>query len=50
MFDPASAAPELATLTMSELSRRRAALTDALAKAEERWVEASERMERFASA
>ena len=50
MFDPASAAPELNKLTMSELSRRRAALTDALAKAEERWVEASERMERFAAA
>ncbi len=45
MFDPASAKAELATLTMGELSRRRAALGDELAKAEESWVEASERLE-----
>jgi ATP-binding cassette subfamily F protein 3 len=50
MFDPSSAAPELAKLTMSELSRRRAVLTDELARAEERWVEASERLDRFAAA
>jgi ATP-binding cassette subfamily F protein 3 len=45
MFDPSSAAPELAKLTMSELSRRRAELTGALERAEERWIDASERLD-----
>jgi ATP-binding cassette subfamily F protein 3 len=45
MFDPSSAPPELAKLTMSELSRRRAALGDELAQAEARWLQASERLE-----
>ena len=48
MFDPTSAAPELSKLTMSELSRRRAGITDELAQAEERWIAASERLERAA--
>ena len=50
MFDPASASPALAALTMGELSRRRAALTDELAKAEESWIEASERLDRVEAA
>src|SRR5690606_13434263 len=50
MFDPASASPALAALTMGELSRRRAALTDELAKAEESWSEASERLDRVEAA
>jgi ATP-binding cassette, subfamily F, member 3 len=50
MFDPASAAPELATLTMSELSQRRAALTADLANAEARWLEASEALEGLSEA
>jgi ATP-binding cassette, subfamily F, member 3 len=45
MFDPSSAAPELASLTMSELSRRRAALGEELEQAEARWLQASERLE-----
>ena len=48
MFDPASATPDLATLPMSELSRRRATLAAELAAAEARWIEASERLERAA--
>ena len=48
MFDPAGAAPDLATLPMSELSRRRAALAAELEAAEARWIEASERLERAA--
>ena len=48
MFDPSSATPDLATLPMSELSRRRAALAAELEAAEARWVEASERLERAA--
>ena len=42
MFDPATAAPDLAALTMGELSRRRAAAASELELAEARWVEASE--------
>jgi ATP-binding cassette, subfamily F, member 3 len=45
MFDPASAPPVLAKLTMSELMQRRAALETAIAKAEEAWLEASEAAE-----
>jgi ATP-binding cassette subfamily F protein 3 len=46
MFDPASAEPALQSLAMSELSRRRAALTRELELAEQNWVAASERLER----
>jgi ATP-binding cassette subfamily F protein 3 len=49
MFDPSSAAPELANLTIGELSRRRAALTSELEEAEARWLEASERLEEQAA-
>jgi ATP-binding cassette subfamily F protein 3 len=49
MFDPASADAELARLTMSELSRRRADLTSELERAEELWVRASERLENKAA-
>jgi ATP-binding cassette subfamily F protein 3 len=45
MFDPAGAEPDLASLPMSELSRRRAKLGAALALAEARWLEASEQLE-----
>jgi ATP-binding cassette subfamily F protein 3 len=41
--------PGLAKLSMSELSRRRAALQAELALAEARWLEASERSERRAA-
>ena len=49
MFDPAGGDPSLASLPMSELSRRRAKLASELALAEERWVEASEQVERQAA-
>ncbi len=49
MFDPAGAEPELASLPMSELSRRRAKLGAELAAAEARWLEASEELERVAA-
>ncbi|MES2753708.1 MAG: ABC-F family ATP-binding cassette domain-containing protein [Pseudomonadota bacterium] len=45
MFDPASADGALATLTMGELSKRRAELTKRLEEAEARWVVASEVIE-----
>lgn len=45
MFDPASADPEYAKLSMSELMQRRAKLTEAIEAAEARWVEASEAVE-----
>jgi len=40
MFDPASAAPDLARLTMSELSRRRGLVAAELETAEAEWLEA----------
>ncbi len=49
MFDPAAAAPELATLTMGELAQRRAQVADALAAAEARWLEFSEQLEQVAA-
>ena len=49
MFDPASAQPELASLPMSELSRRRAAIAAELKAAELRWLEASEQLESIAA-
>jgi ATP-binding cassette subfamily F protein 3 len=49
MFDPASASADLATLPMSELSRRRAKVARELEAAEARWVEVSEQLERIAA-
>lgn len=49
MFDPAGADPNLASLPMSELSRRRAMLGAELALAEARWLEASEQLESLAA-
>ena len=49
MIDPARAGPELASLDMSELSRRRAQLAAELEIAEARWLEASEQLERAAA-
>ncbi|HET6942289.1 MAG TPA: ABC-F family ATP-binding cassette domain-containing protein [Sphingomicrobium sp.] len=49
MFDPAGADPNLASLPMSELSRRRAKLGAELAVAEARWLEASEQLESLAA-
>ncbi len=48
MFDPTSAEPELASLPMTELSRRRAEVAVELAATEARWIEASERLEQAA--
>jgi ATP-binding cassette subfamily F protein 3 len=48
MLDPATAAPDLAALPISELSRRRAQLAAELEAAESRWLEASERLEQAA--
>ena len=45
MFNPASADPEHAKLTMGELMQRRAKIADALEAAEAKWVEASEAVE-----
>jgi ATP-binding cassette subfamily F protein 3 len=45
MFDPSTAAPEYASMKMSELSQRRAKLTDAMAAAEAKWLEASEALD-----
>ena len=49
MFDPSSAEPELASLPMSELSRRRAKLAADLEAAEARWIAASEQLESVAA-
>jgi ATP-binding cassette, subfamily F, member 3 len=49
LFDPKSATPALAKLTMSELMKRRAALEDSIAAAEGSWVEASETLEQLAA-
>ncbi|MEO6153614.1 MAG: ATP-binding cassette domain-containing protein, partial [Croceibacterium sp.] len=46
MFDPSSASSEFAPLTMGELTRRRASLTGELEQAEQRWLAASEKLER----
>jgi len=45
MFDPASASGELAKLTMSELSRRRASVAAALEASEAQWLEAAAALE-----
>jgi len=49
MFDPASAAPEFASLPMTELRRRRAKLAAELKEAEARWLEVSEQLELLAA-
>ena len=49
MFDPASAAPDLAKLPMSELSSRRAKIAADLASAEALWLEANDELERIAA-
>jgi ATP-binding cassette subfamily F protein 3 len=49
MFDPAGAEPELASLPMTELSRRRAKLAADLEEAEARWLEVSEQLEQLAA-
>ena len=45
MFDPASADPRFAKLTMSQLMKRRADISEALDHAEARWLAASEALE-----
>ncbi len=49
MFDPSSAAPELAALPMSELANRRAKVAADLDAAEARWIEAAERLDQAAA-
>ena len=49
MFDPSSAAPELAQLPMSELARRRAKVAADLEAAEARWIEMAEALEQAAA-
>ncbi len=49
MFDPASAIPELAKLTMGDLSQRRGRLADELEAAEAAWLGASEELEQLAA-
>ncbi len=50
MFDPASAAPDMAKLNMSELLTRRAGIESAIEAAELSWVEANEGLEEIAKA
>ena len=45
MFEPASAAPEFAKLTMGDLAQRRAKVAQALEEAELAWLEAGEALE-----
>ena len=49
MFDPTAAEPHLATLPMSELAQRRAAIAAELEAAEARWLEVSEQLEKVAA-
>jgi ATP-binding cassette subfamily F protein 3 len=49
MFDPASAAPDLAKLTMTELMKRRAALEARIETVEAAWLEISEELEAYAA-
>ena len=49
MFDPASAEPDLAKLTMSDLMKRRGEAQKAIAAAEAVWLEASEALEEIAA-
>jgi ATP-binding cassette subfamily F protein 3 len=45
LADPASATGDLARLSLGDLAKRRAALAEALAEAEEQWIAASEQLE-----
>jgi ATP-binding cassette subfamily F protein 3 len=47
MFDPKGAAPALASLTMTELMKRRAAVETRIDAAEAAWLEASEALDAF---
>jgi ATP-binding cassette subfamily F protein 3 len=49
MFDPSSAAPEFAKLTMTDLMKRRAEIEGQIAAAEVTWMEASEALEALAA-
>jgi ATP-binding cassette subfamily F protein 3 len=49
MFDPATATPAHARLTMTELMKLRAGLEDAIAEAESAWMAASEQLEKAAA-
>ena len=49
MFEPASAAPPLSGMTMSELMKRRADVEAKIETAEAAWMEASEALETFAA-
>ena len=49
MFDPATAEPALAKLTMTELMKRRADLAARIETAEAAWMEASEALESIAA-
>ena len=49
MFDPGSAAGDLARLSMSDLMKRRAAIETKLAAAEAAWLEATEQLEKVAA-
>jgi ATP-binding cassette subfamily F protein 3 len=49
MFDPESAEPELASLPISELGRRREKLAVELKEAEARWLQASEQLDSLAA-
>ncbi|MEZ5654867.1 MAG: ATP-binding cassette domain-containing protein [Sphingobium sp.] len=48
MFDPSSAGPELAELTMTDLMKRRADVEKQIEAAEQVWLEASEAVEQLA--
>ncbi|MDE2411366.1 MAG: ATP-binding cassette domain-containing protein [Sphingomonadales bacterium] len=49
MFDPASATPALAKLTMTDLMKRRAGIEARIESAEAAWIEASEALEAIAA-
>ncbi|HWU72844.1 MAG TPA: ABC-F family ATP-binding cassette domain-containing protein, partial [Sphingomonas sp.] len=49
MFDPSSAAPDLAKLTMTDLMKRRAEVEAKIEAAEAAWMEASEKLEQVAA-
>ncbi len=49
MFDPSSAAPDLAKLTMTDLMKRRADVESKIEAAEAAWMEASEKLEQVAA-
>ncbi|HEX8840274.1 MAG TPA: ABC-F family ATP-binding cassette domain-containing protein [Sphingomicrobium sp.] len=49
LADPTNAPAELANMSMSELSRRRARLASELEAAEAKWLEANEQLERIAA-